>query len=384
MAPPLQINARSPRARVRADVFERPMKLFACTHCRQVVFFESVSCTSCGHRLAYLPDANTVSALVEDTAASLGGATVYRALAVTAPTVRYRLCDNAVQHGVCNWAVVATEDSPFCQACRLNQTIPDLGVEGNKAAWGRLESAKRRLVYGLRQAGLPIASRHEDEKGLGFVFAADKGEQRVLTGHDHGVITINVAEADDPFREKIRIEMGEPYRTLLGHFRHEIGHYYWDRLVQSTPWLERFRSEFGDESLDYAEAIKRHYASGPPPDWSSRFISAYASMHPWEDWAETFAHYLHIVDTLDTARSYGLALRPAPLGRAPLETTAARQVDFESFDDLVRAWFPLTLALNSMNRGMGLSDVYPFVLCGAAIGKLRCVHELVQETAEHA
>jgi hypothetical protein len=359
------------------------MKLFACSHCRQVVYFESVSCIACGHRLAYLPDANTVSALAEDSSGGEGGATVYRALAVTAPSVRYRLCQNSVQHGVCNWAVLASDDSPLCIACRLNQTIPDLSAEGATSAWGRLEIAKRRLVYSLRQLGLPIASRHEDEQGLGFVFAADKGEQRVLTGHDHGVITINVAEADDPFREKIRVEMGEPYRTLLGHFRHEIGHYYWDRLVQSTPWQERFHAEFGDESADYAEAIKRHYDDGPPADWSSRFISAYASMHPWEDWAETFAHYLHIVDTLDTARAYGLALRPAPLGRAPLETTAARQVDFESFDDLVRAWFPLTLALNSMNRGMGLSDVYPFVLCGAAIGKLRCVHELVQETANH-
>jgi hypothetical protein len=299
------------------------MKLFACTHCRQVVFFESVSCTACGHRLAYLPDANAVSALVEDTAASLGGDTVYRALAVTAPAVRYRLCKNAVDHGVCNWAVLASDDSPFCSACRLNQTIPDLSADGSKAAWGRLEIAKRRLVYSLRQLGLPIAGRHEDEQGLGFVFAADNGQQRVLTGHDHGVITINAAEADDPFREKIRVEMGEPYRTLLGHFRHEIGHYYWDRLVQSTPWLERFHSEFGDESADYSEALQRHYDAGPPADWSSHFISAYASMHPWEDWAETFAHYLHIVDTLDTARSYGLALRPAPLGRAPLETVGA-------------------------------------------------------------
>jgi hypothetical protein len=359
------------------------MKLFACSHCRQVVYFESVSCVACGHRLAYLPDANTVSALVEESSPNCSdGGTLYRALSVTAPMVRYRLCENGVQHGVCNWGVLASDDSTLCIACRLNQTVPDVSDAAEKAAWGRLETAKRRLVYSLRQLNLPIASRHEDEQGLAFVFAADNPGQRVLTGHDHGVITINMAEADDPFREKIRVEMSEPYRTLLGHFRHEIGHYYWDRLVQSTPWHERFVAEFGDESAEYSEAIKRHYEQGPPADWSSRFITAYASMHPWEDWAETFAHYLHMVDTLDTARSYGLALRPAPLGRAPLETTAARQVDFESFDDLVRAWFPLTLALNSMNRGMGMPDVYPFVLCNAAIAKLRCVHELVQETAE--
>jgi hypothetical protein len=358
------------------------MKLFACTHCRQVVFFESVSCIACGHRLAYLPDANTVSAMIPEPGSEDGAAIVYRALAVASPTVRYRLCENGVQHSVCNWAVPTHEDNQLCLACRLNQTIPDLAQPGANEAWSRLEIAKHRLVYGLRELGLPIASRGADEAGLAFVFAADQGGQRVLTGHDHGVITINVAEADDPFREKIRVQMGEPYRTLLGHFRHEIGHYYWDRLVQSQPWLERFRAAFGDERADYAQALQRHYDEGPPQGWSSQFISAYASMHPWEDWAETFAHYLHMVDTLDTARSYGLALRPAPLGRAPLETTSARGVDFESFDDLVRAWFPLTLALNSMNRGMGMSDVYPFVLSGAAIAKLRCIHELVQETAD--
>jgi hypothetical protein len=358
------------------------MKLFACTHCRQVVFFESVSCIACGHRLAYLPDANSVSAMIPEPGAENGSTVVYRALAVASPTVRYRLCKNGVQHGVCNWAVPTHEDSGLCLACRLNQTIPDLTQPGAREAWNRLELAKHRVVYGLRELGLPLASRHADEVGLAFVFAADEGGQRVLTGHDHGVITINAAEADDPFREKIRVQMGEPYRTLLGHFRHELGHYYWDRLVQSSSWLGRFRELFGDESADYGQALKHHYDEGPPTDWSARFISAYASMHPWEDWAETFAHYLHMVDTLDTARSYGLALRPAPLGRAPLETTSARAIDFESFDDLVRAWFPLTLALNSMNRGMGMADVYPFVLSGAAIEKLRCIHELVQETAD--
>ena len=358
------------------------MKLFACTHCRQVVFFESVSCIACGHRLAFLPDANTVSAMVPEPSAGNGSAVTYRALAVASPAVRYRLCENGVQHGACNWAVSSHEDAALCLACRLNQTIPDLSAEGALAAWCRLEVAKHRLVYSLRELGLPIASRHADEQGLAFVFASDQPSQRVLTGHDHGVITINSAEADDPFRERIRVLMGEPYRTLLGHFRHEIGHYYWDRLVQSTPWLSRFHEAFGDEQSDYSEALQRHYDDGPPHDWSARFITAYASMHPWEDWAETFAHYLHMVDTLDTARSYGVALRPAPLGRAPLDTTTARGVDFESFDDLVRAWFPLTLALNSMNRGMGLSDVYPFVLSNPAIEKLRCVHELVQETAD--
>ena len=181
------------------------------------------------------------------------------------------------------------------------------------------------------------------------------------------------------------MQLGEAYRTLLGHFRHEVGHYYWQRLVGDGAWLGPFRERFGDETADYAEAVKRHYEAGPPADWRDRHVSAYASMHPWEDWAESFAHYLHMVDTLDTARAYGLVLRPeAGSSRAAARSgkLTARRLDLQEFDDLLAGWVPLTLALNSLNRSMGLADLYPFVLSKTATDKMRFVHDLVLEAGE--
>jgi hypothetical protein len=267
----------------------------------------------------------------------------------------------------------------LCISCRLNTAIPNADAPDAKVAWARLETAKRRLLYSLLGLGLPIDRRSpENATGLAFSFKSSSTDEPVFTGHSEGLITINIAEADDPFREKTRQEMGEPYRTLLGHFRHEIGHYYWDRLIKERDWVEPFRALFGDETQDYAAAQRRHYETGPPADWPERFVSAYASMHPWEDWAETFAHYLHIVDTLETARTYGLALRPQAASGAPLPDMTARRLDFDDFDDLIGAWFPLTNALNSLNRSMGLPDVYPFVLSPPAIAKLAFVHEIVE------
>jgi hypothetical protein len=258
--------------------------------------------------------------------------------------------------------------------------VPNLNDASALAAWQRLEIAKRRLLYTLFGLGLPTQSKAEDsERGLAFAFKQDEPDQKVLTGHADGLITINIAEADDPVRERTRIQMGEAYRTLLGHFRHEVGHYYWDRLVKNTDWYPKFRELFGDESQDYAGACERHYASGPPVDWQSNYVSAYATMHAWEDFAETWAHYLHMVDTLQTARAYGLALRAKPVGgtKRPLTMTATR-LDFDDFDDLLSAWVPLTVAMNSLNRSMGLPDPYPFVLSLPAIEKLRFVHDVVE------
>jgi hypothetical protein len=334
------------------------MKLFACDHCQQLVFFESVSCTNCGSELAYLPDRGVVSA----------------------QAAGYRTCANRFEHGVCNWAVPQDDPEPFCRSCRLNQVIPNLGQPGAKDAWSRLEAAKRRCVYTLLDLGLPVDSKAADpDRGLAFAFLADQGAEKVYTGHSDGVVTINIAEADDPFREQMRVQMGEPYRTLLGHVRHEIGHYYWERLIAHGPWCQPFRQLFGDERADYAQAQQRHYAEGPRPGWGERFVSAYASMHPWEDWAETWAHYLHMTDTLETARAYGLALKPKPTtGAPPQPRVAVRRLDLHAFDDLIGGWLPLTMAMNSLNRSMGLPDSYPFVLSDAAIAKLRFVHDVIE------
>jgi hypothetical protein len=293
----------------------------------------------------------------------------------------YRLCDNYTRHNVCNWAVAAEDSHPLCESCRLTRVIPDLGVPGHHEGWYKLEVAKRRLVYTLLGLKLPLLNRIDDpDRGLAFEFLADPGPAAppVLTGHLNGVITINVAEADDAEREKRRLQMHEPYRTLLGHFRHEVGHYYWDRLVLNSPHLERFRQLFGDERDDYGAALQRHYQNGPPGDWQSRFVSAYSSSHPWEDWAETWAHYLHMVDALETAAACGLRLRPKRKDE-PALTGVPNPMDErpDTFDELLESWLPLTYVLNNLNRGLGLPDGYPFVLSGPALEKLRFAHEVV-------
>jgi hypothetical protein len=359
------------------------MELFRCDGCRQVVFFESVKCTGCGRALAFLPNHAIISAL--EPAATQGGGPqeVWRALAPGAGGERYLLCRNSTEHEVCNWAVPAGDGTEYCRSCRLNHMIPNLGNAGAREAWQRMEIAKRRLLYTLLGLGLPVESKAENPaQGLAFDFLGDDGAgSKVFTGHDGGLITINIAEADDPFREKMRERLGEAYRTVLGHFRHESGHYYWERLVAGGPRIDGFRRLFGDERQSYQDACDRHYQQGPPDRWWERYVSAYASVHPWEDWAETWAHYLHMFDGLETARAYGLSLRPTPAGARSEPAVAARRLDLRSFDDLMQSWIPLTLALNSLNRSFGTPDPYPFVLTPAAIEKLRFVHDVVNAPA---
>jgi hypothetical protein len=328
------------------------VKLFSCPRCSQLLFFENVSCNGCGGRLAYSSE-NVRFEIAEGPV---------------------RLCENA-SHQACNFAV--SDGETLCVSCRLNEVIPDLSQPDALSAWQRLELAKRRLIYTLLQLGLPIEPKSRTPRGVAFQFKAAAPGAPVMTGHNDGVITVNLAEADDPFREKMRMQMGEAYRTLLGHMRHEIGHYYWSRLVDGTPALDGFRALFGDERGDYQAALDRHYQQGPAADWGQRFVSAYASMHPWEDWAETWAHYLHMVDTLETARSYGIAVRPQPVGGAEVVKVSTRKLHFDDLDDLMSAWLTVSMALNSLNRSMGHTDPYPFVLSSAAIDKLRFVHDLI-------
>jgi hypothetical protein len=284
---------------------------------------------------------------------------------------------------------MADDPNPYCRSCRLNRVIPNLGQPGAPEAWAKLESAKRRLIYTLLRLDLTVSSKADDpEQGLAFEFLADPqpgttGATPVRTGHLDGVITINLAEANDAEREKRRMEMHEPYRTLLGHFRHEIGHYYWDRLISGADRIVEFRRLFGDERQDYDEAIVRHHEQGAPANWANSFVSAYASSHPWEDWAETWAHLLHMTDTLETALHRGLSLQPArsnePSWKPELAGVDQRVL---SFDQMVEGWFPLTYILNDLNRCMGLQDAYPFVLSTMVLDKLRFVHEVVWGSIE--
>jgi hypothetical protein len=348
------------------------MKLFKCQHCGQVLLFENRKCERCGRVLGYLPTQGVLSALEPVSGDQ------WQALA--RPEATWRFCDNAVWNA-CNWLVGSDSLERFCAACRHNRTVPDLSNEENVRRWRKIEVANHRLFYTLLRLRLPTLSRADDEaRGLVFDFLADAptDQGKVLTGHDDGLITVALQEADDAERETRRTAMHEPYRTLLGHFRHEVGHYYWDRLVADGNQLDECRATFGDEREDYDAALKRHYDEGPPADWQAHFVSAYATTHPWEDFAETWAHYLHIVDGLETAGSFGLEVHPSITADQELHTHADLDPYMSgSIELLVDAWLPLTYALNAMSRSMGLNDLYPFVLSPDAIRKLAFVHDLV-------
>jgi hypothetical protein len=333
------------------------MKLFACDNCHQTLYFENSQCVHCGISVAY-------------------GVAEARLVQLFEPKL---LCRNGRDHDACNWMVSLDHDPDLCVSCGLSEVIPDLSDPANDQAWRRIEAAKRRLLYTLFALKLPVVSkRQKPDGGLTFHFLKGTPDEPVMTGHDNGVITLNVDEADFAFRENMREKMGEGYRTVLGHLRHEIGHYYWDVMIRDAAPLRNFRALFGDETASYEDAVTRHYNVGPPANWNETFISAYATMHPWEDWAETWAHYLHMIDTLETAKSHGLTLR-APAAEQGTEKIALDDIAFFDFESLTSGWNAVTLAMNSLNRSMGMKDAYPFVLSPTVLGKLRFVHELVQQ-----
>lgn len=353
------------------------MRTFRCDVCGQVLYFENSICTSCGSTLAFLPGARVLAAVVEGADGRL------RRPKQTEFT--YRHCNNRSEYAACNWAVRIQDDQALCECCRLNDVIPDLSDARSRELWVQLESAKRRLLFTLHDLGLPVVGGPgAPVPTLRFRFMADQPEPHghIHTGHAAGVITINLAEADDAHREKVREQLGENYRTVLGHLRHESGHYFWDRLVApDSARLERSRQLFGDERADYAAALATHYEKGPAAAAPDGFVSAYCTMHPAEDWAETWAHYLHMIDTLETAAEFGLSLwseaRPVGTPRA-VRPSAARG---SYFDDLLSAWTALTVALNSLSRSMGLRDAYPFALTQGVVDKLRFVHDLIDDAA---
>lgn len=357
------------------------MKTFHCQYCGHPIFFENVECLQCGSALAFLPDRLNMAAIE---AVPEEGEEVWRPRGRGRKTsaARYRLCHNHTTQNACNFAVPARDPNPLCVSCRLTRVLPDLSQTGNPGRWYRLEVAKRRLFYTLGKLGLAATSPPDGRAdGPMFEFLADLPGQPVMTGHAAGVITINVAEADDAERVRRRVEMHEPYRTLLGHFRHESGHYYWDRLIAEGGRTESFRAVFGDEQQDYAQALQDHYArGGTVADWQDRFVSEYASSHPWEDWAETWAHYLHMVDLLETAASYNMRLTIPGQDVEVEEVVNPVETGRPDFDTLVEQWVPLTLLVNSLNRSLGQEDAYPFAMSPGALEKLRYVHDVICET----
>jgi hypothetical protein len=357
------------------------MKLFKCDHCGQPVYFENTFCVQCNASLGFDPRRMDLVALQP---AENNSYTIFDSKGNANPSApRYKYCSNK-QYNVCNWLLANNSEGEFCIACDLNHTIPDLSKPDNLEKWTRIEVAKHRLVYSLLRFKLPVISKTQDEdRGIAFDFLADENKKDgkpLLTGHDHGLITLNIDEANDAIREMARNQMDEVYRTVLGHFRHEIGHYYWDQLIKNSDRLQLFRNLFGDETTDYAEALKQHYNKPVSNAWSEKFISAYASAHPWEDWAETWAHYMHIVDTMETAYSFGMTLSPRSAD-AENDMSARLNIDpytTKSIDDIIERWIPLSFVMNSLNRAMGMKDSYPFVINEAVKEKLNFIHETIR------
>jgi hypothetical protein len=351
-----------------------PPRSWRC-QCKRVVFFRNSRCLACNTPLGYEPFSYTLYPLKPG---PTEGTWLLPNSRKRNPDL-YRRCANIETAAGCNWLVPDGEGS-FCIACRLNRTIPDLTVPGNAELWHSIEVAKRRVISSLVAMKLPVRSKVTEDPQCGVAFdllASPPGGPRVLTGHDNGIITLNIEEAEDAHREQTRQAMGEPYRTLLGHFRHEIGHYYWDRLIRDGKWLEPFRQIFGDERADYAAALNQLYSQGPAPGWPGQFVSAYAGTHPWEDWAETWAHYMHMLDTLATGMSFGIGRDSVDLPYEPFTEEVLWQSDSVGFLDILNSWIRLSTVLNEMARSMGQPDFYPFALPKAAAAKLQFIHTVI-------
>lgn len=363
----------------KARSVPRHARSFRC-RCGRPVFFRNSLCLGCSAPLGFVPARGEVVSLARGSAAGHWS--------VPGEDREYRSCANLHTAAGCNWVLPADDPLELCVACRLNRTIPDLADPDNRRYWHAIEVAKRRLVSQLLALGLPVRSKlgEDPERGLMFDFLRSPPDgPPVMTGHANGLITLNAEEADDARREEIRQDLREPYRTLLGHLRHEIGHYYWDRLVRDSRWLEPCRALFGDDRADYAAALRANYESGPPADWASRFISSYAATHPWEDWAETWAHYLHVVDSLDTALGFGLDaddLEAEVEPFTPADLYAPDEPGAEAFLRFLNAWIEMTTVLNELARSMGQPDFYPFVMSRAVVAKLHFVHLVVRDARE--
>lgn len=333
------------------------MRAAQCENCGQLVFFENSLCLHCTSPLGFDVPTLEIVTLIGDRAGA-------------------QRCAN-LEIASCNW-LVEQEGEEYCLSCRLTSERPNDDDAEGLERYRDAEFAKRRVLRQLLTLRFPV-----DEKTLDFKLKNSDIEP-VMTGHADGTVTLDLAESDDARRVERREQLGEPYRTLVGHFRHELGHYYQDILLNTEQKWDGCRAMFGDERESYQDALDRHYENGPPADWPERFVSAYATMHPWEDWAETFAHYLHIRAVLETAADFGVSVQ----GPSAVQNDDDAHTEFEaapqfgasdrSFDEIWDDWLPLTYALNQINRAMGKDDLYPFTLAQPAIDKLTYMHLLVR------
>ncbi|WP_299200142.1 putative zinc-binding metallopeptidase [uncultured Amphritea sp.] len=354
------------------------MQIFQCGHCEHVILFENVRCERCKNEVAFEPKSLRFITVTEHNG---------NLIEINKPQgFTWKYCKNKQQQA-CNWLVDSDSASRLCISCELNRYIPNIGTIENLDGWRSLQFAKHRLVYSLLKHQLPVDRKQApQDSGISFDFINTTQvvpkDAHTMTGHDGGKITITMNEANSVQREQARVDMHEHYRTLLGHLRHEVGHYYWDLLIRDNPvWLERYRAEFGDERQDYSQALQRHYDNGPVPDWSQHYVTEYASSHPWEDWAETWSHYLHLTDIMETATALRVSVNPDYAEKNQgLAMTADidpyGQVDFDAFLSKALA---VIFSANCLNRSMGQPDLYPFVLMPRVKEKLRFIHELLKE-----
>jgi hypothetical protein len=354
------------------------MRTFSCS-CGNLLFFDNSICMCCKREVGWCPQCRHIT----DVTTGNDGAFICPRCETTLVK-----CANYASSNVCNRFVIRrvgegsqgqTSAGIFCDCCRFNRIIPDLKIKGNREKWYRLEAAKRRTLYDLDLLGLPFGdSRDNITPALVFEFKGDPildknyrgvvGGQKVYTGHDNGVITINIQEADDIEREKLRVNMHEAQRSLLGHFRHEFGHYIWDVMIKGK-MENSFIAMFGDHNNPaYEVALQDYYKNGPKPDWLLNYVSAYATMHPWEDFAETFAVYLDMASSLDTACHQQLI----------------PSVDPKDPDAMVDAYKKLGIALNEMNRTIGMLDFLPELFAKPIRDKLRFIHGLTRNSSRPA
>ncbi len=342
------------------------MESFKCS-CGNTLFFGNTRCLTCGSGVGYDPERDTLIPI--------------------RPGSGVKLCENGQRHNNCNWVLSSRSNERLCVACRMNRTIPDLNSARNKSLWAKMEVAKRRLLYTLLRLGISLPSKIENPNiGLAFDIVSTITNPEITMGHLNGVITVNLEEADDSYRQINKQQLGESSRTLLGHFRHESAHYLWQRFLSHLSWEDpqrlAFRQRFGDEWLDYSAALQAHYDKGPPSNWESRFITAYAASHPWEDWAETWAHYLQIVDGLETCEALGIQVKfisiplitlPAEAGTLPDSLPQSADADGEFLAWLQR-WMCLAPVLNEVSHSIGEAPLYPFIITPKVAQKLRLAH----------
>jgi hypothetical protein len=356
------------------------MKVFHCNQCSSQVYFENTVCGVCQAYLLFVPSQMQMAAASmpanADLSATANGGSMQQ--------LGLKPCAQRQFAAQCNWALPTQAPEADCISCQLTRLAASAPVTQNWLRWQLAEAAKRRLLFTLLSLRVPFAPKQSatDAFGLAFEWKVPMANTPVITGHADGVITLNLQEADDDKRESTRVAFAEPLRSVLGHLRHELSHHLQQRFVTTPDLVARFRELFGDERQPYAPALQHHYQNGPPADVSQRFISAYASAHPWEDWAETCAHYLLMVDAVETADAWGLHLDPGVgLATTAGQTRSDLGLPMQAEDLVFGHWLPVARFLNAMARSLGSRDSYPFVIPTPVLDKLRFVQDVLQRAA---